>query len=360
MVTYNQQFAYDIVFQEDFAGLVKEMKALSLDARKVCIVTDTIVSKFYLDAVKKQIETIASKVVVFEFNAGEENKTLDTVRFAYDKLVMEHFDRKDILVALGGGVVGDVTGFIAATFLRGIRFVQIPTTLLSQVDSSIGGKTGVDFDSFKNMVGAFYMPSLVYVNILTLKTLNQREFASGMGEVIKHGLIQDVSYLEYIERHAGDILAMRPDVLTDLVYGSAVIKKAVVEADPLEEGLRGILNFGHTLGHAIERYKKFKLSHGACVALGMLAALHIGVHLGEITNDDYTRVERLLKIFRLPTAEEFNPKKIVEYTKNDKKMEGGRIKFILLHSLGDAYISNAVDEKLMSLALEQIGVYYIN
>ncbi len=359
-VTFNRKFAYDIVLEEDFSGLIHEMRVLDLDSRKVCIVTDNNVSKLYLKEVKSELERISQKVVVFEFHEGEENKTLDTVRFAYEKLVTEQFERKDILIALGGGVVGDVTGFIAATFLRGIRFVQIPTTLLSQVDSSIGGKTGVDFDSYKNMVGAFYMPSLVYINISTLHTLNRREFSSGMGEVIKHALIRDLSYLEFIEAHTKEILSLDHEIMMKLVYESAGIKKEVVEADPMEEGLRKILNFGHTFGHAIEKYKKFKLSHGACVALGMLGALHIGMEKGEIRSEEVARVENVLAAFRLPLNDEFNPKKILEYTKNDKKMEVGKIKFILLKTLGEAYISSSVDEATMLAALEKIGVYYIN
>lgn len=354
-VTYHRAFAYDIVFEQDFSKLAYEMKALSLDSRKICIVTDTKVSKLYLQAVKSELEKIASKVVVFEFHEGEESKNLDTARFAYEKLVIEKFERKDLLVALGGGVVGDLTGFVAATFLRGISFIQIPTTLLSQVDSSIGGKTGVDFDSYKNMVGAFHMPVLVYVNISTLKTLNKREFSSGMGEVIKHGLIRDRSYLDFIEEHRDEILSMDLEILTKLVYRSALIKKAVVEEDPMEEGLRGILNYGHTLGHAIEKYKQFKRSHGACVALGMLCALYIGLQNGEIRVEEIERIKQLYHVFHLPLGDEFVPKKVLEYAKHDKKAETGRIKFILLRSLGDAYISTSVDETSMLMALEKVG-----
>lgn len=186
------------------------------------------------------------------FEAGESQKNLDTVKMIYEKLILAKFDRKDLLVALGGGVTGDITGFTAATYLRGIDFVQIPTSLLAQVDSSIGGKTGVDFDSYKNMVGAFHMPKLVYINVSTLTTLSDEQFISGMGEIIKHGLIKDSAYFDWLIENHDRILARDKDVLMEMIRVSCNIKRVVVENDPTEKGDRALLNFGHTLGHAIE------------------------------------------------------------------------------------------------------------
>lgn len=185
---------YDICMKTSFDGLKKETEAFDLRDHKICIVTDSNVAALYLEEVKAVLSQCCSKISVFIFPAGEENKNLNTVKELYEHLIREHFDRKDMLAALGGGVTGDLCGFAAATYLRGIDFIQIPTTLLSQVDSSIGGKTGVDFDAYKNMVGAFHMPRLVYTNLEALLTLPKEQFSSGMGEVIKHGLIRDKAY----------------------------------------------------------------------------------------------------------------------------------------------------------------------
>ena len=189
---------YDIVMEENYDKLGKEVAALSVQERRLCVVTDSTVAELYSETVIRQLEPVCKEVHLFVFEAGEKNKNLDTVRKLYEFLIQNHYDRNDMLVALGGGVVGDLCGFTAATYLRGIRFIQVPTTLLSQVDSSIGGKTGVDFDAYKNMVGAFHMPQLVYTAAASLLTLTEEQFACGMGEVIKHGLIMDAGYYEWL------------------------------------------------------------------------------------------------------------------------------------------------------------------
>lgn len=186
---------YEIVFETAFEKLAEKVKQIGLEGRKVCIVMDSNTSHLYGEKVRKVLEPVSAKVISFQFPAGELHKTLDVVRDIYKELIESHFDRKDYLAALGGGVVGDITGFAAATYLRGISFIQIPTTLLSQSDSSVGGKTGVDFDGYKNMVGAFCMPKLVYMNVSTLSTMDERDYLSGMGEVVKHGLIRDKKFL---------------------------------------------------------------------------------------------------------------------------------------------------------------------
>ena len=212
----------------------------------------------------------------------------------YEFLIKNHFDRNDILIALGGGVVGDLTGYTAATYMRGIDFIQIPTTLLSQVDSSIGGKTGVDLKSYKNMVGAFHHPKLVYINVKTLNSLPRREFSSGMAEIIKHGLIMDKEYFVWLNNNSNHIKSLDTKILVEMIYGSCFIKKTVVEEDPNEKGLRAILNFGHTIGHAIEKSKKFKLLHGECVSLGMVAALRISFDREQIS---YEQLSKAIKTY---------------------------------------------------------------
>ena len=266
------------------------------------MVTDSTVAELYSETVIRQLEPVCKEVHLFVFEAGEKNKNLDTVRKLYEFLIQNHYDRNDMLVALGGGVVGDLCGFTAATYLRGIRFIQVPTTLLSQVDSSIGGKTGVDFDAYKNMVGAFHMPQLVYTAAASLLTLTEEQFACGMGEVIKHGLIMDAGYYEWLQEHREEILARDLSICEQMILISCRIKRDVVEQDPTEQGIRGILNFGHTLGHAIEKLMDFKLLHGQCVALGSIAAAYLSAGRGEITMDEAVQIRNVFEEFGLPVS----------------------------------------------------------
>lgn len=348
---------YDIVMTEDFSALPGEIEKLSISNRRLCIVTDSNVEKLYLNEVKELLAPCCKTVISFVFPAGEEHKNLDTVRDLYETLILNHFDRNDMLAALGGGVVGDLCGFAAATYLRGVAFMQIPTTLLSQVDSSIGGKTGVDFDAYKNMVGAFHMPKLVFTNINTLQTLPDNQFSAGMGEVIKHGLIKDAAYYEWLLENAADIWARKPEALRKTATWSNEIKRAVVEKDPTEKGDRMLLNFGHTLGHAIEKLKNFELLHGECVALGALAAMKLSENRGMIKPEETNRFKEALGEFHIGTqVSGLEKDAIVAASKNDKKMDSGIIKFILIHSIGDAYVDRTVTEDEMKQALDQVLV----
>ena len=346
---------YDIVMEENYDKLGKEVAALSVQERRLCVVTDSTVAELYSETVIRQLEPVCKEVHLFVFEAGEKNKNLDTVRKLYEFLIQNHYDRNDMLVALGGGVVGDLCGFTAATYLRGIRFIQVPTTLLSQVDSSIGGKTGVDFDAYKNMVGAFYMPQLVYTAAASLLTLTEEQFACGMGEVIKHGLIMDAGYYEWLQEHREEILARDLSICEQMILISCRIKRDVVEQDPTEQGIRGILNFGHTLGHAIEKLMDFKLLHGQCVALGSIAAAYLSAGRGEITVDEAVQIRNVFEEFGLPVSiKDFGLAKeaVIAATKNDKKMDSGKIKFILLHRIGEAFIDRTVTDEQMEQSLD--------
>lgn len=252
-----------------------------------------------------------------------------------------------------------MTGFTAATYLRGIDFIQIPTSLLSQVDSSIGGKTGVDFDSYKNMVGAFHMPKLVYMNISVLETLRKRQFNSGMGEIIKHGIIKDYDYFTWLNDNVSSIKARKPDVLGEMIRKSCIIKKNVVENDPTEKGERALLNFGHTLGHAIEKYMNFELLHGECVFIGMILATIISYDKGNISKKEMDLVINAVKEYdvpRLPANIDID--RIISYTKNDKKISGNKIKFILINKVGEAYIDMDVSDDDMRNAVEYLIQLY--
>lgn len=345
---------YDIFFANDFDSLPELLAGQGIADKRVCIVTETNVAPLYLEEIENQLRGRCKEVISVIFDAGEAHKNLDTVKQIYEKLILAKFDRHDMLVALGGGVTGDITGYTAATYLRGIDFVQIPTSLLAQVDSSIGGKTGVDFDSYKNMVGAFHMPKLIYINVSTLNSLSDDQFMSGMGEIIKHGLIKDKDYFNWLIDNRESISAKDPETLMEMIRISCNIKRLVVENDPTEKGERALLNFGHTLGHAIERYLDLKLSHGACVGIGCCLAAIISRNKEDISDSTLADIINAFNLFGFPTLEDYpvDADKVIEYTRNDKKMVGDKIKFILLHDIGDAYINMDITPEDMKKAFE--------
>ena len=354
-INQNSKPIYDIVYEADFNNLPVELEKFDIANKKLCIITDSRVNSLYSEEVCKVLQDQCKEVVVFSFPHGEQSKNLDTVKDIYEFLIQHKFERKDMLLALGGGVVGDITGFAAATYLRGIDFVQIPTTLLAQVDSSVGGKTGVDFDQYKNMVGAFYMPKLVYMNLSVLKSLDDRDFYSGMAEVMKYGLIKNASFYEWIIEHMYEIHDRDLDVLEDMVVKSCTYKKLVVEKDPTEKGERAILNFGHTIGHAVEKYMNFELSHGECVALGSVAAAYMSWKRDLLSMEEYYEIRDIFVPFNLPISiENIDPEKILELTASDKKMEGNQIKFILLKKVGKAIIDNTVTKDEILAGINEI------
>lgn len=355
LVHYEQKPSYEIVIEKDYGRLAEKLSAFTIENRKLCIVTESTVGAYYAESVAELLRPYAKSVLVHTFPAGEASKNLNTVQELYRDLIEHKFERSDMLLALGGGVVGDLTGYTAATYLRGIDFVQLPTSLLSQVDSSIGGKTGVDFDCYKNMVGAFYMPKLVYMNLSTLKTLTEREYYSGMGEILKHGLIKDASYYEWLIQKLPQIKERELEVLEQMIARSCEIKRAVVENDPKEKGERALLNYGHTLGHAIEKLMNFTLLHGECVGLGMLAAAQISIARGLIGEELYQSLKEILISLKMPvTVSGISAAEIIEASRNDKKMEQGKVKFILLNSCGEAFIDRTVTEEEMDAALKKI------
>ena len=346
---------YNIVLEDQFEGLKEAIQELDLSQRRVCIVTDSNVGPLYAQKVQDVLSGCCKELCVYTLPEGEEYKNLDEIQKLYRFLIEHEFDRKDVLAALGGGVTGDMTGYAAATYLRGIRFIQIPTTLLAQVDSSIGGKTGVDFDSYKNMVGAFHMPSLVYINIHTLDTLSDEQFACGMGEVLKHGLIRDAAYYEWCIEHMFEIQEKEPELMMKLVERSCEIKRSIVEKDPTEQGERALLNFGHTIGHAIEKLSNFSLLHGQCVALGFVAAAFISWKRGLISSDDFYEIRDMNVGFDLPISfDSLDPEEIVKATHKDKKMASGQIRFILLSKIGRAVIDETVTDEEMLEAVRSI------
>jgi len=356
-VMYGSKPCYDIVIEKDFERLAEEISAFASTEKKVCIVTDTIVNSIYGEKVLDILCPLFAQADIYAFPAGEENKNLDSIKSLYEFLIQKRYGRKDMLVALGGGVVGDMTGYAAATYLRGVDYVQLPTTLLAQNDSSIGGKTGVDFNGYKNMVGAFKMPKLVYMSLETLLTVDNRQYFAGFAEVMKHGLIKDAKFYTWLIENMYEICEKDPDILEEMVLRSCTIKKKVVEKDPLEQGDRALLNFGHTIGHAIEKAKNFELPHGECVALGAVAAAYISWKRDMISMEEYYEIRDMFVPFYLPiSVEGIDPEEIVRLTKSDKKAEASTVKFVLLKRIGRAVIEHTVTDEEILAAVKEI--YY--
>ena len=331
-------FDYNIVWRDDFADLPSLLEDLDLSATKICIVSDSTVAGLYADEVMN-ILSGKYQVNTFVFPAGEEQKTLDTVRELYRFLIEKKYFRKDLLLALGGGVTGDLCGFAAATYLRGIDFIQVPTTLLAQVDSSVGGKTGVDFEEFKNMVGAFYQPRLVYMNMNTLNTLNDELFVCGMGEILKSALIRDASLYQWIGEHRHEVLNRQPEALAHMIRECCRIKSDVVESDPTEQGIRAILNFGHTVGHAVEKLMHFSMLHGQCVGVGMAAAVWLSCQKGLLKESEMKFILQLNRYFGLPdSVSGLDADEVLKAMGSDKKASDGTTKFILLDKIGHAVV----------------------
>ena len=357
LVKRKGDFHYPIYFENDFKNLATAIKEEKLDGRKICIVTDSHVAPLYHDSVKAVLQQISSEVFSFIFDAGEKNKNLNTVQELYKTLIKNEMDRKGLLVALGGGVVGDLTGFGAATYLRGIDFIQVPTTLLAQVDSSVGGKTGVDFLQYKNMVGAFHQPRLVYMNMSTLQSLPDREFTCGMGEILKTGLICDGEFFRFVCQNQATIRSLDLDMLSRMIRRCCEIKAGVVERDPKEQGERALLNLGHTVGHAVEKLKDFQLLHGQCVGIGLIAAAFLSMSRGLLTKQEYEEIRMGCQSYDLPlSVDSLNAEDVLAATKKDKKMENGHIKFILMDGIGKSFIDKTVTDEELLQAIREILV----
>jgi len=321
---------------------------------KVALVSNETVYPIYRERLLKSFREYHIDPEVILIPDGEEYKDFLWTYYLYGELLKAGFDRSSLLVALGGGVVGDITGFVASTYMRGIRFVQVPTTLLSQVDSSVGGKTGVNHPLGKNMIGTFSQPSLVFIDIDTLRTLPEREFYSGMAEIIKYGVIADGRLFDTLQVDRQDILA-HGDSLVKIIKRSCEIKADVVSKDEREAGLRAILNYGHTIGHAIETvtgYKKYL--HGEAVSIGMVAAADIAVKIGIMKRREAERIRELVEMYNLPgtVPDDLNAGDLISAMAIDKKAKAGRLNFVLPESIGTVRIENDVDKKLIEEVLK--------
>lgn len=324
--------------------------ARHIQGQKVAIVTNTTVAPLYLERVAGHLRGAGREVVEIVLPDGEEHKNWQSLNLVYDALLQAKCDRKTTLVALGGGVIGDLTGFAASSYMRGVPFVQIPTTLLAQVDSSVGGKTGINHPLGKNMIGAFYQPRAVLADTATLDTLPARELAAGLAEVIKHGAILDAAFFDWIEANVEQLNKRDPQALAHAIARSCEIKAEVVRKDEREGGLRAVLNFGHTFGHAIENGLGYgEWLHGEAVGCGMVMAADLSARLGLIDPASVERVRALVRAAGLPaSAPDLGEARWIELMAVDKKNEGGEIRFILLKPLGSPAITTAPLEHLRS------------
>lgn len=343
---------YPIYIGEDLLSQ-RELLAPFIQGKQVCIVSNTVVAPLYLEKLKSTLS--GYEISEFILPDGEAEKTLDNVSQIYDSLLVKRFDRNATLIALGGGVIGDMTGFAAATFLRGINFIQIPTTLLAQVDSSVGGKTGVNRPLGKNMVGAFYQPQCVLADTSTLTTLPDRELSAGLAEVIKYGLINNRPFFRWLQGNIAQLRAHNTVCLTQAIKTSCEDKSVIVTADEKEAGIRATLNLGHTFGHAIEAAMGYgNWLHGEAVGVGMLMAADLSWRMGKLTASEVAEIKALIIAAGLPHVppEEIGYQDYLSLMSRDKKNIQGSIRFILLESIGKALISSDVDANLLEQTLK--------
>lgn len=328
--------SYDILIGRGLLGELAPLVKAACPAARYAVVTDSHVSKLYGEQVVARLHDGTLHAELFQFPAGEWNKTRETWATLCDKLLAAHFGRDSAVLALGGGVVGDLAGFIAATYLRGVPYVQLPTTLLAMIDSSIGGKTGIDVSAGKNLLGAFHQPRLVAADLDALATLPSLQLAAGIAEAVKHGVIADADYFQFLERERDGVAAKQPDTLERLVRRSVEIKAGVVAADERETGRRAILNFGHTVAHAVEATAKFAVLHGEAVAIGMAYEARLAETIGVAERGTATRIRQLLARYALPL--ELPPSASVDdlvgAMRLDKKGREGTVRFALPEAVG--------------------------
>lgn len=340
-------------------GILEQVERILpyLKQKRVAIVTNETVAPFYLQKFQSAFERNQVSTVTIILPDGEHYKDWKTLNLIYDALLKQNCERKTTLIALGGGVIGDLTGFAAATYLRGIPFIQVPTTLLAQVDSSVGGKTGINHPLGKNMIGAFYQPLLVLADSATLSTLPDREFRSGIAEVIKYGLIWDDAFFSWLEENMNKLVARDLTILNKAICRSCEIKAEIVAADEFESGVRSLLNLGHTFGHAIENAMGYgQWLHGEAVAAGTLIAAELSKRKGLIKETEIVRIKRLFQLADLPVSlPAIFPNQYLDLMKLDKKVEGGKMRFILLNQIGKAAIFDNIPESLVIETMTACG-----
>ncbi len=349
-------YGYDIFIGSDLKKEISSFFGEAGFSSRILILSDTNVGKLHGEKFAELLRSVGKQPSLLLIPAGEGSKTLTEAERAYTKAIEVGMDRKSAVVALGGGVVGDLAGFVAATYMRGVPFVQIPTSLLAQVDSSVGGKVAVNHRLGKNLIGAFYQPKRVFIDLDCLATLPRRELSTGLGEVVKYGAIYDEAFFSYLETHCDSILAVQPEPTEHIVVRSCEIKAEVVAQDEKEMGLRAILNFGHTMGHAIEKETRYvRYNHGEAVAVGMMGAAYLSRELGLVGDAEVTRLRELLLRFSLPIqAEGCTEDGMTAAILHDKKTIEGKVKWILMEGIGRVRAVSDVPEGAVRKCMRMI------
>ena len=348
--------SYEIRIGKGIADRTALLIAKNHKAGLYVLITDDNVGKLHGQKLLASLKDVGLNADSIDFPAGEASKNIDTALDIVEKLLKRGADRETLLIALGGGVVGDMVGFIASVFMRSIPYIQIPTTLVAQVDSSIGGKTAIDLPYGKNLLGTFYQPCAVFTDLSFLDTLPEKEFNNGLAEIIKYGIIEDEKMFHALEDNMAAVKQKDPALLLKLVENCCRIKKSIVEIDEKEQGLRRILNFGHTLGHALEALSKYKVTHGEGVALGMIAAARLSEKMGYLENGETKRIEGLINGAGLPgnIPKSFSLESIISQLRMDKKKKGDIVHFILLKKIGMPFVNGGIEASLISEVIEEM------
>ncbi len=348
--------SYEIRIGRSILDRIVLLIANNFKASRLIVVTDSNVNPLYGSTFLSALTDAGCNASVLEIPAGEPSKNMATLLELARRMLALGADRHSVLIALGGGVVGDLTGFLASVYMRSVTCIQIPTTLIGQVDSAIGGKTAVDLPQGKNLLGTFSQPAAVFADIDFLQTLPEKEFACGLAEIIKYGVIEDDKLFGLLEEKMDEVKRRDPGLLVKLVESCCRIKKSIVEIDEREQGLRKILNFGHTLGHAFEALSGFALSHGEGVALGMVAATRLSEKMDYLPGADARRIEALIARAGLPVKipATFDARAVIERLKMDKKKKDNMVQFVLIKKIGMPFVSGSVDERLIKNVLEEM------
>lgn len=347
--------SYDIVIGYGIEGEIISFVRTAGFSAKGLVITDSNIAPLYGDKIKSTLQTAGLSVELAVIPAGESSKSLAVAETLYTRAIELGLDRKSPIFALGGGVVGDLAGFVAATYMRGVPFVQLPTSLLAQVDSSVGGKVAVNHSLGKNLIGAFYQPKAVFMDLEMMQSLPQREIYTGLGEIIKYGIIYDADFFKFLEDNQQAVLELEPEALTHMIARSCEIKALVVSQDEQESGLRRILNFGHTIAHTIEKETKYtRYNHGEAVAIGMVGAVDISEQLGFIDAAASLRVRKLIEVLHLPvTATGCTVDAMYADIFHDKKTIGGKVTWVLMKKIGEVVCKNDVPEDVVRAAMQR-------
>jgi 3-dehydroquinate synthase len=351
----NEDNEYPIIISMGLIGNIVELIKDIYSGEKIFIISDKNVNKYYGEKVEGILKKAGYKICNFIIPPGEESKNRVYLEKGYELLISNNFQRDNLILALGGGVVGDLGGFLAATYMRGLSLIHVPTSLLAQVDSSVGGKTAINHPAVKNLIGTFYHPGTVIIDPSLLSTLAERELITGMAEVIKYALITDSSLFNYLLINKDNIYNLEAEPITHIIKRSCSIKARIVEEDQKEKGIRALLNFGHTVGHSLEAVSNYKrYTHGEAVAIGMIAASRLSYEIGKLNFRDLEKIEEIIKLYSLPVkfqnGEDIGL--IMERLYHDKKIINNRLRWILLEEIGKSFIETNLDESLIKQVLE--------